>query len=316
MKIAGVDIKSTAGDFASMTNLNDLLFFVRAVDSGGFAAAARQLDVPKSTVSKRVAELEKAWGARLVHRSSRSFVLTDVGREVYDHARAAMNEVEAAEGAVKRRRGEPSGVVRVTSSVPTAQFDLAARLPRFMRLHPKVTVVLEVTDRFVDLLQENVDIAVRSHFAPLRDSALVQRSIRREAIVLAASPAYLAARGTPASPQALGGHDGLLAPNTGSASSWTLCDEAGNEAKVEPVPRFLSNESHTLLAAAKADLGLVALPAHMLAAAFAEGTLAHVLPAWTAGTVSTTVLTPHRRGQLPAVRALIDFLADANADAA
>jgi DNA-binding transcriptional LysR family regulator len=313
VKIAGGDIKSTAGDIQPMTNLNDLLLFVQAVDCGGFAAAARQLDVPKSTVSKRVAELEKELGARLVHRSSRSFVLTDVGREVYDHARAAMVEVEAAEGAVKRRHGEPSGVVRVTSSVPTAQFELARRLPDFMRLHPKVTVQLQVTDRFVDLLQENIDIAVRSHFAPLRDSDLVQRKIRSEPVVLAASPAYLDRHGTPQSPAGLAAHQGLLAPNTGSGASWTLRDDSGQELQTEPVPRFLSNESVTLLEAAQADLGVVALPLSMFSAAFAAGTLVRVLAPWTAGTVHTTVLTPHRRGQLPAVRALIDFLADPGA---
>ncbi|MET0334304.1 MAG: LysR substrate-binding domain-containing protein [Rhizobacter sp.] len=296
-----------------MTNLNDLLFFVRAVDCGGFAAAARLLDVPKSTVSKRVAELEKQLDARLVHRSSRSFVLTDVGREVYDHARAAMSEVEAAESAVKRRRSEPSGVVRITSSVPTAQFELASRLPRFMRLHPKVTVHLEVTDRFVDLLRENVDIAVRSHFAPLRDSELVQRQIRSDPIVLAASPAYLALHGIPDSPEALATHHGLLAPNTGNGASWALRDGAGQEAQVEPMPRFLSNESVTLLEAAQADLGIVALPLGMLATFLDSQRLVRVLPAWTAGAVITTVLTPHRRGQLPAVRAVIDFLANPDA---
>jgi DNA-binding transcriptional LysR family regulator len=292
-----------------MTNLNDMLFFVRAVDCGGFAAAARLLDVPKSTVSKRVAVLEKRLDARLIHRSSRSFVLTDVGREVYEHARAAVTEVEAAESAVKRRRSEPSGVVRITCSVPVAQFELAPRLPQFMREHPKVTVHLQVTDRFVDLLQENVDIAVRSHFAPLRDSELVQRTMRREPIVLAAAPAYLARQGEPDSPEALAAHQGLLAPNSGHGASWILRDDAGRASQVEPLPRFLSNESVTLLEAAHAGLGIAALPAGMMRAAFAAGTLRQVLPAWTAGTVSTTVLTPHRRGQLPAVRALIDFLA-------
>ncbi|HEY0819379.1 MAG TPA: LysR substrate-binding domain-containing protein [Rhizobacter sp.] len=292
-----------------MTNLNDLLFFVRAVDCGGFAAAARLLDVPKSSVSKRVAELEKQLDARLVHRSSRSFVLTDVGREVYDHARAAMTEVEAAESAVKRRRSEPSGVVRITSSVPVAQFELASKLPRFMRQHPKVTVHVQVTDRFVDLLQENVDIAVRSHFAPLRDSELVQRQIRSEPIVLAASPAYLAQHSVPDTSDSLAAHHGLLAPNAGTGASWALRNGSGDEAQVAPVARFLSNESVTLMEAAQTDLGIVALPRGMLTKHFDAGRLVHVLPGWTAGTVITTVLTPHRRGQLPSVRAVIDFLA-------
>jgi DNA-binding transcriptional LysR family regulator len=176
-------------------------FFVQAVDAGGFAAAGRRLGRPKSTVSKRVAELEAALSVRLVHRSARRFVLTDVGQDFYLHARAAMIEADAAESAVHKRLAEPSGIVNVTASVPTAQFRLADQLPRLALEHPRVQVRLHVTDRFVDLVQEGFDIAVRSHFAPLPDSDLVQRQIRTEPIVLVASPDYLAQRGTPRSPE-------------------------------------------------------------------------------------------------------------------
>lgn len=289
-----------------MLNLNDLRFFVVAVANGGFAAAGRALGVPKSTVSKRVAELEQALQARLVYRSSRSFTLTDAGRDFYEHARAALIEAEAAQEAVQRRVAEPSGTVRITASVPTAQQYLAAHLPALARTYPRLHVQLEVSDRMVDLVQEGFDIAVRSHFAPLPDSGLVQRPLAVEAIILVASPAYLAARGTPAEPAQLAGHDGLL---TGpAAATWRLSGPGGERVEVVPVPRMTVNESMVLLGAATGGLGIVPLPEALCRAALASGQLVRVLPDWTAGSVTTTLLMPARRGQLPGVRATVDFL--------
>jgi DNA-binding transcriptional LysR family regulator len=290
-------------------NLNDLILFVRAVDSGGFAAAGRRLGLPKSTISKRVAELETALGARLIHRTSRSFVLTELGRDFYDHAQAAMIEAEAAESVVRRRLAEPSGTVRITASVPTAQFRLSGLLPALARAYPKIRLQLHVTDRFVDVVQEGFDIAVRSHFAPLPDSELVQRRMAVERITLVAAPDYLARRGVPREPADLTDHDGLL---TGpSATVWRLRHRDGREVQVAPASSFVADESIVLLKAAAAGLGVVCAPETMSADARAAGTLATVLPEWEAGAVWTTLLTPSRRGQLPAVRAVIDFLAEA-----
>lgn len=284
----------------------DLLLFAHAVDSGGFAAAARRLNVPKSTLSKRLAALEAQLGARLVQRSSRSFVLTDVGREVYEHARAALIEVESAEAAVRRRLAEPSGTVRLTASIPTVQA-LAPHLPRLAEAYPKLHLVVHASDRFVDLIQEGFDIAVRSHFAPLPDSELVQRRVRTQPILLVAAPRYLAERGTPARPADLAGHDGLLTgPN---ATTWRL-RAGGAETAATPRCRLVADESAVLLAAAAAGLGVVPLPERICGEHLARGELVRVLPDWTAGEVATTILTPARRGQLPAVRAVVEFLAE------
>lgn len=290
-----------------MLNLNDLRFFAHAVDSGGFAAAARRLGCPKSTVSKRVAALEEALGAQLLHRTSRRFTLTDVGRDVYDHARAAMIEAEAAEAVVHRRLAEPSGTVRITASVPTAQFQLSHRLPVLARQYPKLRIQLHVTDRFIDLVQDGFDVAVRSHFAPLPDSDLMQKRMNEEPITLVAAPPYVAQRGEPETPEALGDHDGLMTNMT--MKVWRLSDAGGRTVEVAPLPQFYADESVSLMKAAEAGLGVVCLPEAISAQAVREGRLVQVLPAWTAGRVTTTILTPHKRGQLPAVRAVIDFLA-------
>lgn len=291
-----------------MINANDLFLFAQSVECGGFAPAARRLGVPKSTVSKRVAELEARLGVRLVQRTSRSFVLTDVGRDVYDHARAALIEVESAEAAVRRRLAEPSGTVRLTAAVPTVQYQLARLIPELVRRHPKLHLVTHATDRFVDLVQEGFDIAIRSHFSPLPDSGLVQRRLRSQTVGLVAAPAYLAARGVPSAPEELAEHDGLLtAP---AATIWRLRRADGAAADVSPRPRMTSDESAMLLAAAAAGLGIVPLPEQIARAEVEAGRLVRVLPEWSAGEVTSTILTPHRRGQLPAVRAVVDFLAE------
>lgn len=291
-----------------MLNLNDLVLFVAAVEQGGFAAASRRLGIPKSTISKRVAELEDALSARLIHRTSRAFALTELGRDFYEHARAALIEAEAAEATVRRRQAEPSGTVRISASVPAAQLYLAAQLPRLAHAYPKLQVQLDVTDRFVDVVQENVDIAVRSHFAPLPDSGLVQRPVMVEPVILVAAPDYLAARGTPQSPLELQTYDGLL--TSPSATAWQLLHDSGERAQAVPRPAFVANESMVLIGAAIAGLGIVCLPERMCREAIAAAQLARVLPEWNAGSVTTTLVMPHRRGQLPAVRATLEFLVE------
>lgn len=295
-------------------NLNDLQFFVAAVDAGGFAAAARRLGLPKSTVSKRVATLEDSLSVRLIQRSSRRFVLTDVGAAFLDHARAALIEAEAAQAVVRQRQAEPSGVVRLTSSIPTAQGLLAQHLPTLALRYPRLQLQLEVTDRFVDLVQEGYDLALRSHRAPLPDSGLLQRRLLVEPIVLVAAPAYLASVPRLAAPQELADHAGLL---VGPQSTvWRLEARGRVACEVAPRPVMVANESVVLLQAAQAGLGIACLPEPLCARAFVSGTLQRVLPDWQAGSITTTAVMPHRRGQLPAVRAVLEFLVERTAAAA
>lgn len=290
-----------------MLNLNDLSLFVHVVDHGGFAPAARALGVPKSTLSKRVAELERALDVRLIQRTSRSFAVTELGADVHRHAAAMLIEAEAAENAVQGRLAEPSGTVRITTSVPTAQLTLAPLLPELALTYPKIRIVLHAADRFVDVVQEGYDIALRSHFAPLQDSGLVQRRLETDPVMLAAAPAYLATHGTPERPEDLADHDGLVSEI--DIGGWTLIGPDDATAQIAPRPRFHADESMVLLAAARAGLGIAALPSKFCADLLAEGTLVRVLPEWSAGSVTTTLLVPHRRGQLPSVRAAIDFIA-------
>lgn len=291
-----------------MLNLNDLVLFAAAVEQGGFAAAARRLGIPKSTVSKRVAELEAGLQVRLIHRTSRSFALTELGRLFYDHARAALIETEAAEAVVRSRVAEPSGTVRISASVPTAQVHLARLLPELARAFPKLQVQLDVADRFVDVVQEGYDIVVRDHFAPLPDSGLIQRPLTTAPIILVAAPGYLQRSGVPQAPHELSQHDALLTGAT--AASWSLRDRTGETVQVTPRARMTANESVVLASAAVAGLGITCLPQTLCRRELEAGQLQRVLPDWHAGAVTTTLVMPHRRGQLPGVRATVEFLVE------
>ncbi|KRC71819.1 HTH-type transcriptional regulator DmlR [compost metagenome] len=291
-----------------MLNLNDLGLFVAAVEHQGFAAASRRLGIPKSTISKRVAMLEDELAVRLIHRTSRNFVLTDLGRDFYEHAQAAMIEVEAAEGVVRRRQAEPSGRVRMTASVPAAQLYLADSLPLLAEKYPKLQLQLHVSDHFVDMQQGGFDIAVRSHFAALPDSGLVQRQLMIEPIILVTSPGYLAEHPPLQSPVDLQHHAGLMAGP--GVTSWTLFDDGGEPTQVSPRVVMIADESTVLSGAAARGLGIACLPERMCRDLIASARLVRILPQWNAGSVTTTLLMPHRRGQLPAVRAAVEFLVD------
>jgi DNA-binding transcriptional LysR family regulator len=289
-----------------MLNLNDLLVFVQVVDHGGFAAAGRALGIPKSTLSKRLSELEKAIGVRLVQRTSRSFAVTEIGRDFHRHAAAMLIEAEAAEHVIKGRLAEPSGTVRITASLPIAQFHLAALLPRLAASYPKVRIMLDVSDRFVDIVQEGFDIAIRNHFAPLPDTDLVQRRIYYDPAWLVTSADYFREKGMPSRPEEANGLDGLMASS--SDRVWTLHDGEGAVAEIAPSPRYFANETVSLREAARAGLGVACLASSFCAPLIDSGALVRILPDWTARGVATTLLMPHRRGQLPSVRVVADHL--------
>ena len=295
----------------SVINLNDIHYFVRVVDMKGFAAAERVLNVPKSTLSKRVAALEKALDVCLINRSTRRFAVTEIGEVFYRHAVATLVEAEAAEDAVRRRLAEPVGVVRITASVGATRNILADILPDLVIAYPKIQVTLQTTDQVVDLVQDGFDVAVRNHFRPLPDSGLVQKLVREEKIVVVASPSYIRCHGHPAVPDKLSEHQALvIGPSRGSwPDDWLLQPENGAPVCVTPSPRFVANELTALLNAAIAGAGIACLPMSLCGQAFESGQLVRILPHWTVGNIYTTLLTPYRRGQLPSVRAVIDFLA-------
>ena len=291
----------------TMLDLNDHHYFVQAVDHGGFAAAGRALDIPKSTLSRRVIELESRLGVRLIERTSRSFVLTDVGRAFYRHAKAMLIEAEAAEDAVIRRLAEPSGTIRFTCSFGMARF-LSDLLASFLTENPKVKLIQQTTNRNVDLVEEGFDVGVRGHHEPLPDSELVQRRLSATPWHAFAAPAYLQEAGLPAHPNELTSHATIALGSRTEQLVWQLTRDDGEDVVVPLVPRLRSDDLDTLKTAAIAGLGVVSLPAYIARDEVASGTLQRIFPEWITQKAQITLLTPSRRGQLPSVRAFIDFL--------
>jgi DNA-binding transcriptional LysR family regulator len=294
-----------------MLDLNDFFLLVQVVDRGGFTAAGRTLRMPKSTLSHRVQQLETNLGVRLLNRTSRRFGMTDAGREFYRHAVAMLREAEQAETAIRHRLSELTGVVRCTAGVATMQFAMREIVADFLVRYPKVNVVADATDQYVDIVGENYDVAVRAHSDPLPDSTLVQRKLAPAPWFLFAGSAYLDAGEAPQTPQDLQKRPSLFMMREGVPPVWHLrhSSKAKNEVVMPLTPRLLSDDMIALKQAAIAGLGIVALPGYVCREDVRSGALRRVLPTWLAGDPTFTALIPYRQGLLPSVRVFVDYLA-------
>jgi DNA-binding transcriptional LysR family regulator len=292
-----------------LPDLNDLQFFAGVVEHGGYAAAERALGIPKSRLSRRIAQLEAELGVRLLQRSTRKFAVTEVGQDVYRHAQSMMAEAQAAREAVDRVSVEPRGVVRISCPVTLAQRMVGPLLPEFMAAHPQVVVQFLVNNRRVDVISEGVDIALRVRTKLDEDGELVIRRFGQIDELLVASPAYLAARGQPAHPSELEQHATLSASQDDTRQRWTLHGPDGAIARIDIKPVLMSQDFTVLMAAAKAGQGITLLPETVCADAIRAGELKVVFRHWQLPQGICHAVYPSRRGVLPAVRALIDFLA-------
>lgn len=293
-----------------MQDLNDLAWFVAVVDHGGFSAADRATGIPKSRLSRRIALLEERLETRLLQRSTRSFTVTEAGQIFYRHCKAMLIEADAAQEAIDSLRAEPRGIVRLTCPVALLHVHVGEMLAQFMAKYPQVTVQLEETNRRVDVLNENVDLAIRVRPLPLDDSDLVMRQLATRSMCLVASPALVAQFGQPASPADLHAWPSLALSRPQQIYRWTLYGPDDREAAVRHQPRFVTTDMIALRTAAVAGVGVVQLPLLMLGEQMAKGELVHLLPDWRARPEIIHAVFPSRRGQLPAVRALIEFLAE------
>jgi DNA-binding transcriptional LysR family regulator len=291
-------------------DLNDFFYFVQVVDRGGFTAAGRMVRIPKSTLSHRIQRLETELGIRLLNRTSRRFAMTDAGEEFYRHAVVMLRDAELAESAMRHRLTEPTGIVRCTAAMATMQFAMRDIVADFLLRYPKVNVVAHATDRNVDIVGENYDVAIRAHSDPLPDSTLVQRALTPAPWLLFAGSAYLDANEAPKTPEDLRNHPSLFMMRTGVAPIWQLrrSSEVTDEVVVPLTPRLLCDDMIVLKQAAIAGLGVVALPGYVCREDVRLGALRQVLPAWLAGDSIITALIPYRRGLLPSVRVFIDHL--------
>lgn len=291
-----------------MHDLNDLYYYVHAVEQGGFAAAGRALGMPKSKLSRRIALLEERLGVRLIQRSTRHFAVTDIGRTYYEHCKAMLVEAEAAQEAVDSVRAEPAGTIRMSCPTTLLHYRVGELLSRFMAEHPRVSIVLEATNRRVDVIGEKLDLALRVRFPPLEDSDLVMRTLVESPQRLVASPAFLAARPPLHGPADL---QGLPSLDWGPPRDhlWCLEGPAGQSAELRHQPRYVTDDMQALHQAALQGLGIVQLPHMVVDRDLAAGRLIDILPQWAPRSGIVHAVFPSRRGLLPSVRSLIDYLA-------
>ena len=295
-----------------MQDLNDLYYFVQVVDHGGFAPAARALGLQKSMLSRRIRRLEERLDTRLLNRSSRRFSVTEIGREYHARCVAMLVEADAAEQVIARGQAGPGGLVRVACPVALLHFQFGALIARFMAAYPAVGVQLEGTNRRVDVIAEGFDVVIRVRFPPLEPSSLVMRRLDTSTQCLVASPGLVPR--TLASPADLPSWPTLGQGPAQERHQWTLEHADGRTADVVHRPRLVTEDMATLREAALAGVGIVQLPTMMIWKDVAAGRLVHVLPDWRPRAGIVHAVFPSRRGLLPAVRALIDFLADACAE--
>lgn len=295
---------------AVLQDLNDLYFFAAVVEHGGFSAAGRALGVPKSRLSKRVAQLEERLGVRLLQRTTRRFVVTEVGERFYAHCRAVLEEARAAQEAVDELRAEPRGVVRLSCPVSLAQTALAQVLPDFLMHYPKLQVRVLASNRRVDLIGEGFDLAIRVRSKLDTDANLILRSFGQARILPVASPALLAEQGRPGHPDELARFPALSMQEHEGPLTWELLDGTGKRVNVEVQPRLVCGDFALLLEATRRGTGVAMLPESVCAAAVAQGELEVLLPDWSVPEGTMHFVYPSRRGMLPGVRALVDFLAE------
>ncbi len=288
-------------------DLNAVTVLVRVVEAGSFRGAAARLDMPKSTVSRKVAELEESLGTQLLERSTRKLALTDAGAAFVEQAEHALATIEAAQLAVSALQREPRGRLRVTATPQMGQWFLAPLVLEFLEAYPAVQVSLHLTDRHVDLLAERFDVALRA--GPLPDSSLVAHRVASGGVSFVASPGYLAARGAPREPADLEGHDCLVYAGAGGQPRrvWTLGH--GKELREIAVSgRLVADDWRVLLHAAVRGLGIARVPDALMGDELRRGDLVRVLKAFAPAATPLSLVHLGGRYVTPRTRAFIDFV--------
>jgi DNA-binding transcriptional LysR family regulator len=293
-----------------MQDLNDMLYFAEVVDRGGFAAAGRHLQVPKSKLSRRVAELESRLGVRLLQRTTRKLSLTGVGELYHRHCVAMREAADAAADAVEQAQTEPRGTIRVACPVTLAQSTLGPILPVFLARHPHVKVDMRVSNRVVDLVEEGVDVALRVR-PTLEDSgSLVVKNLGLTRGLLVASPAQMKRQGQPATLEDLARLDTLGMSAVDGKATWYLEGPGDASHAFVHHPRYVADDLMTLKFAVLCGSGMCVLPDYMCREEMQDGRLVLALPGWGPRPGYFHAVFPSRRGMLPAVRRFLDFLAE------
>jgi DNA-binding transcriptional LysR family regulator len=289
-------------------DLNDIVVFTKVVETHSFTGAAEQLGIPKSTVSRKLAQLEERLGVRLVQRTTRKLALTDVGQAYYERCARIVADIAAAEQLVTDMQATPRGRLRVTAPIDLSSRHLGTIITDFLASHPDINIELDATDRIVDLIEDGLDVAIR--FGPLAESTLIARRLCTVDAMLCASPAYLARRGAPATVEDLDAHDRVLFTPTPRVQSWTLENGAQTYEFGRPA-HFACNNISAVRDATVAGAGIALLTDFMVAPDIATGVLVQILPEWHNRTIDVHAVYPARQNLPPRLALFLDHLASA-----
>ncbi len=262
-----------------MDTLAGLRLFIRVVETGSFSKASADLGLTQPTATKHVAALESRLGARLFHRSTRGVTPTELGAAYYDKAKAIVRELEDADNLAALMQSRVQGTLRINSSVAFGRRVLTPLVLRFMQQHPGLQIDLSFEDRYINLVEQGIDLAIR--MGRLADSSLGARYLGVNPWVLVASAAYLKRRGSPAAPDALATHEALIYSSVQGDERWHFAGADGKTVQVPVKGPLRSNNLSALLDAACAGLGLAALPWYVAHDAVRDGVLQPLLPDWT-----------------------------------
>ncbi|MBC3385370.1 LysR substrate-binding domain-containing protein [Pseudomonas sp. SWRI179] len=292
-----------------MQDLNDLYYFAKVVEADGFAAAGRLLGIPKSRLSRRIAELEERLGARLLQRTTRQLKLTAVGERYLRHCQAMLLEAEMADEAVASMSSEPRGRLRVSSPVGLAHQFLPVVIETFLVKYPLVQLEMTLLNRRVDLIGEGIDVALRVRDLGDEDPLLMTRRLRRARLMLVASPAFVEGRRIE-TPDDLKPLPVLGALEADRLVHLRLVKADGQQAELSLEARLGIDDFIVRRACTLAGLGFTLLPSMYCEQELRDGTLVELLPGWSLPDGWLQAVYPHRRGMLPAVRAWIDHLVE------
>ncbi|TQK11129.1 DNA-binding transcriptional LysR family regulator [Herbaspirillum sp. SJZ107] len=286
---------------------NDLLLFARIVEAGSFSLAAQRLDLPKSTVSRRISLLEASLGERLLQRTTRKLMLTEFGTSLLEHARKVADEVEAAGALAQHRQAAPSGKLRISVPHDFANVGMTELIARFAERYPAVSLELDLSPRRVDLVAEGFDIAIRMGDLP-EDSTLAARRVALERMGLYAAPSYIARRGLPEHPDDLLQHDLLcILSRSGGPVPWVL-HRGKVEWKRELRARLTANSPELLARIASSGMGIAASSDLFVASYLQKGELVRVLPEWEMPTATGWAVFPGRRLMPAKTRVFLDMM--------
>lgn len=293
-----------------LTDLDDFYCFAQVVEHGGFSAAERATDIPKSKLSRRVYNLEERLGVRLIQRSSRHFAVTDIGMNIYRHAQVMLSAAQAAHDLVDHLSTEPRGTIKVSLPVSIAQNEMAKILPDFLKKYPEIKVQMMITNRRVDIINEGFDLALRVRTSLDDDPNLVIRQFEKIEQHVFASQGYLNEFGDLKTPEQLSEHKILSMAEEHTEQFLVLQNEQQQQKKIRINPTVMGSDLNMLAQLAASSCGITLLPDNVVQQYVERGELVRVLSDWKTAHGIFHLVYPSRRGLLPAVRVFIDYLVE------